>query len=1077
MNNQNVSLVRDRLEECVERLLVGPLNLKNPEEALTAPPSATYLTGILWPGGEFIDEEEQENIEQPENSSEDINGLPEQSAPLHSVMRPSSMGITLTVDRFNNDVTVLIEAGRYDERKAETTDEKVDMAGNNESSKSIWCRKQVRYYYTFKTSATRKAFRINKFQLDDGLETEDNGISLHVVQRPVDGHCVITLTMINTASKDSRRDEASLFQTKLSAKIKSPGIVISRLNTFKSGDEDQSSNDLIYNHAKEYATGHGVASVWKMDKNDPVTEISSCWLPNAIVPDVSSSGHRNLDDLKNSDQSPFSAHFLSVEGEKESILKKLSSFTEIYERWLSEKVDQIKELDSTLVETAEIHIELCDQALERMRNGIGYLNKNDTAWKAFCLANKVMDLQAQSPLKLDRKAPLIWRPFQLAFLLLCIESTAESDCEDRDCMDLLWFPTGGGKTEAYLALTAFAIFYTRLTDPVVRINGAVNVIMRYTLRLLTVQQFQRAAEMICQAEIIRLKHPEELGKSPISLGLWVGSGSTPNRLSGGDSAESALEKERRGEKPESTPRLLLKCPVCGNDLRTKDYSVDSVNKKMTIRCSNSDCETFGNSLPVHTVDEEIYKVKPSLLLGTVDKFAQLPRNANTGRLFGIPDCPPPSLIIQDELHLITGPLGTICGLYESVVDMICSRNGKKPKIIGSTATIGRARQQIKALFNRSVMLFPPPALDSRDSFFAVEDNSSPGRLYIGLSSAGRSPKFALQAIAASLLQAAGSIYEKENGVPDTLKNLDPYWTLALYFNSLRELGGAKVMVSDDIPRSIRFYANKLKSSPRPIENQEELTSRVSSVEIPEKLEKLSITLETDILQGTPLDVLLASNMISVGMDIPRLGLLIVNGQPKTTAEYIQATSRVGRTHPGIIFVVFNSGRPRDLSHFEHFSGYHTALYRSVEATSVTPWSPRARDKALHAVFASAVRHLVSDMKDDGDAIKFDPDDTEVELIVEKLLSRAATSEFPVNLEDIERQIRLLESHWKRMADSHKKDAQKFEYFARRAPYRQQPINPHLMRAAEEVFDDHGMIWRTPNSMREVEPSSCFTLWE
>src|SRR5262249_49357206 len=332
---------------------------------------------------------------------------------------------------------------------------------------------------------------------------------------------------------------------------------------------------------------------------------------------------------------------------------------------------------------------------------------------------------------------------------------------------------------------------------------------------------------------------------------------------------------------------------------------------------------------------------------------------------------PPDLIIQDELHLISGPLGTLVGLYETAIDKLCSWEvgGKKvrPKVVASTATIRRAGDQVHGLFLRKLNIFPPTGLEITDSFFSLQRKSSektPGRKYIGVCAPGRRLKAALIRVYIALLSAGQVLFEKYG------LGADPWMTLVGYFNSLRELGGMKRLVDDDVRTRLRKMverglANRTLYTPDTVK---ELTSRLGSTAIPETLDLLETRFDPVILEQIkarkggggeyitrPLDVLLATNMISVGVDVPRLGLMVVAGQPKTTAEYIQATSRVGRKHPGLVCTVFNWARPRDLSPYETFEHYHSTFYKHVEALSVTPFSAGATARGLAALLVALVR--------------------------------------------------------------------------------------------------------------------------
>jgi hypothetical protein len=796
-------------------------------------------------------------------------------------------------------------------------------------------------------------------------------------------------------------------------------------------------------------------------------------MPAAPVKGTSADGHPALGQFLEQHPSAFHAAWLSRAGGREEVVAALEGFVAVYGTWIATTLTtRIGEFSGVSRTAAERNEARCLEAASRMRRGVEVLAAGGAPWTAFALANAAMDRQSRYDVKGDRKGPLRWRPFQLAYFLLVLPGLVDpSDTRaGQDCVDLLWFPTGGGKTEAYLALTAFEIILRRLNDDDRRARGGVDVLMRYTLRLLTVQQFQRAASLICACEALR-RERGDLGAAPISLGLYVGDEATPNR---GEKARQALEEETGGLAPRSTPRQLLDCPVCGRPLPAASYAMGAGGASIEIHCPNSACETAGHPIPVLTVDEFIYAQPPSLLIGTIDKFAQLPKRSDLRSLFALDGGCPPGLIIQDELHLISGPLGSMAGLYETVVDMLCTREGVRPKVIGSTATIGQAARQVRALFDRPVLQFPPSGFDAGDSFFAVTDETGPDRLYCGVSSAGRSPKFALQALAAALLQATETL--RRRGTDARL--LDPFWTCVLYFNSLRELGGAYVLMLDDVPRQMEFVAGRLGTgSVRALEHEPvELSSRVPSRELPEKLARLSVDIAqcaADPFAPTPEDTVLASNMISVGVDVPRLGLMVVNGQPKSTAEYIQASSRVGRGIPGLVLTLYNFGRPRDVSHFEHFGAYHAALYRSVEATSVTPWAPRARDKALHAVVAATVRHLIDGMDGDEGAIAFDPADPGVIQLVEAIVARAGRSSAGVETADTAADVEAIISEWRQRGSDTRAAGRRLLYWERKAPFG--ATLPHLMASAEDGARPTGLAWPTPNSMRDVEPSTAFSL--
>jgi hypothetical protein len=597
-----------------------------------------------------------------------------------------------------------------------------------------------------------------------------------------------------------------------------------------------------------------------------------------------------------------------------------------------------------------------------------------------------------------------WRPFQLAFILLALNGLTDEGNGDRERVDLLFFPTGGGKTEAYLGLAAYTIVLRRLKHGT-PLGCGVAVLMRYTLRLLTLDQLGRAAALMCALELERQKDSAKLGSWPLEIGLWVGSAATPNRMgrrgdTGPGSDETAYSRTNRFKRhPNSNPAPIPieECPWCGSAFTSDSFRLtpnDKDPKDLRVTCSDHTCEFTGdNPLPIIGVDEPIYRRLPCFLIATVDKFAALPWTGHTGTLFGLvdrhdadgfygpcdagkgaplgrPSLPGPDLVIQDELHLISGPLGTIAGVYESAIDALASRtHGSRtirPKIIASTATVRRAPTQVRALFERmETHVFPPPGPDRYDSFFAVTVRPSerPARLYIGVAAQGRSQKVVFLRTMLALAAAAERLWEENGGAKNLANPVDPYMTSLGYFNSLRELGGSRRIVEDEVCTRLEQYGERRRREPtdtlfarRSIQRDVlELTSRVSTGQVANTKSRLG----KPFSDAERVDTALATNMISVGLDITRLGLMMVLGQPKTSAEYIQATSRVGRDprRPGLVVTIFNIHKPRDRSHYERFGSYHASFYRSVEATSVTPFSPRALDRALVGTLVALVRHF------------------------------------------------------------------------------------------------------------------------
>lgn len=1062
----DIPTARSEIIRHASALLLGPLA---DDETVMSAPVDTYLTGILWPEGEVLDAIEDD---ESEGAPAGDDGESDEGIPGYRAIRPCSFGLSFAVDLGTSAEVSLGTTARYRSVKG-------DPSRPDARRARLWQRTPLDYHIEI-PPGPEATWRTSDFITSVGSEVTDPEVELHV-RRRIDGEQqVLTVTLINKAleADDRVRDELCLFQTELIVRAlgeHSEGAIRPRpVLPLAGGDEDAQSAALLYRDAVEFAVGHGVSVAWTTKDGRCAEEVRTTWLPTAVIRGMSANGHSLLSAFRERHPLALDAAWLAQGNRRAEVVAALEDFAGVYRSWIETLDARVDEFEGELHQAARRNHARCVEAAKRIERGIHILETSDQAWTAFNLANAAMDRQARYDIKGDRKGPLRWRPFQLAYILLVLPDLACPDdpAGNRDCVDLLWFPTGGGKTEAYLALTAFQIFHRRLTDEGRRAYGGVDVLMRYTLRLLTVQQFQRAASLICACEALRFERGD-LGAAAISLGLYVGGEATPNRV---EEARSALAEEHSGQNPRSTPRQLLVCPVCATDLPPSAYTLADDGEGIEIRCPNHACETAGRPLPVLTVDDFIYATPPSLVIGTVDKFAQLPRRRDIRTLFGLDGGLRPSLIIQDELHLISGPLGSMVGLYETVIDMLCSSNGVRPKVIGSTATIGQAARQVRALFDRSVLQFPPSGFEAGDSFFAVrERGNEPDRLYLGVCSAGRSPKFTLQAAAAALLQVPEHL--RSAGFDETA--LDPFWTCVLYFNSLRELGGAHVLLQDDVPRQMEFIASRLagtSGTARALQHEPvELSSRVPSRELPAKLNALAVPLRAD---GDPYaelaeDSVLASNMISVGVDVSRLGLMVVNGQPKSTAEYIQASSRVGRGLHGLVVTLYNFSRPRDVSHFEHFPGYHAALYRRVEATSVTPWAPRARDKALHAVLAAAVRHLVGDMDEDADATDFHADDEEVGAVVEAIRGRASSASNHIEEVAAAADLEALVREWAQRSQDARSSGRRLVYWEKKAPFGR--TLPHLMTSAEEGGRGMRLAWPTPNSMREVEPSTAFSL--
>ena len=961
--------------------LIGP-DSSDEELELSEPPTLRYSAGVLFPGGHIIDEIEESGEPdggQPpsedsvavtsgddgtvsesrsrgnEDSPEALLDTPVQLA---NAQYPAAIGLSF-VCKAGTELRVRVRGATYIKLKRETD--------------TVWRRRPLCHQIepngpverTFTADTGGKPSLVIRQPLVHGLK-------LHAVLRKRDcDQYLITVALWNDhfGSHDSRPDPAECF-FQIGFRVESvhdpKAIREYRLGTADSDDPEEKELRLLYRERRAFAIGHGCAADWPASQQ--TADGGASWVGTAVLP---ATEVRPLEATETDDQF-YDMLFLAGEDKKaKEIVDALSGLPDAYEGWVKSRRQESKTLDLEFRGAADRNLERCESCLKRIRSGISLLGKDPEVMRAFMLANRAMYLQQQGPeyrsaLTTPSGPPATamadrgrWRVFQLAFVLMNLNSIADHEHEERELVDLIWFPTGGGKTEAYLGLTAFTIFLRKLRKP--DEHGCV-ALMRYTLRLLTAQQFERAAAMISACEYLRRNTDEELGKHSITIGLWAGAGLTPNTRG---SAVTALKAWSKDE-DEPNPFQLLRCPWCGgklDDRKNPGYVRVGTGLAETVRffCPQALCAMSRTSapkvgIPAAVIDEDIYSFPPTLLIGTVDKFAILAWKEAAGILLtGQGDSMlPPDLIIQDELHLISGPLGTIVGLYEAVIDRLCRRAGQAPKVVASTATIRRADEQCRQLFDRETAIFPPAGLSIRDSWFAVEQSEKTGRLYVGVFGSA-APSYATSSLRtiAALLQAGKSL----DTAPLNDAVRDPYWTTVWYFNSLRELGRASTQVDADIPeylKAISIRKNLTTDQRRFIGQPVELTSRRTGDEIAKLLKRLDVTYP----DHDALDTLLATNMISVGIDVPRLGLMAVAGQPKTTSEYIQATSRVGRkpdVAPGLVATLYVPGKSRDRSHYEHFRAYHESFYRFVEPTSVTPYSIPAIDRALHALIVIIAR--------------------------------------------------------------------------------------------------------------------------
>ena len=1109
--------VRERLVEALRLDLVGPWaghELDAEQLPGRERPSNWYVAGFLIPTGtppeRSGDADEDDDLDTVPESA----GLAEESNDERKAARkaffPSSIGLSFLVGAACRELAVTVRWGDY--ALAE-----IEEAGGGKMS--VWRR------------TPHEAVLPVPLGGDAEPVVRDVpgscGLQLHVVERPIGamgtdgtelpaGTRSASCFLVNRRTPDEvQPDCAYAFQAEIEVRADEGFVPRPDLRGAHAVEWDDQVADLHYADTPEYATGHAVSAEWDLEDGG-CRALRTAWIGTAGVEKTAASDVLGVE---------LSMEVLGRLDGGEAAGQALAPLVEQYRGWIEARRREVESgpLQGARRDTADQLLDYATVAADRMAGGVARLGKDADLLDAFRVANRAVARALRQRLggQIGPEGPR-WRPFQLAFLLLNLPGLADPTDRHRETVDLLFFPTGGGKTEAYLGLAAVAMVLRRLRHPGDDgLAGAgVSVIMRYTLRLLTLDQLARAAGLVCALEMERIEAGGRYGSWPFEIGLWVGKAATPNilgRKGDGrpDSARAKVTRFKQNPNSNPSPIPLESCPWCGREFEPESFDLqpnaDQPND-LRIVCTNWQCDfTADRPLPVIGVDEPLYRRLPAFLIATVDKFASLPWVGQSGALLGGADradangfygaaepgegkrlatpLPPPDLVIQDELHLIAGPLGTMAGLYETAIEALAVRevDGRvvKPKIVASTATVRRAQEQIQALFARPMtQVFPPPGPDRRDTFFArtVPSSETPARRYVGIASQGRNPKVLMRRVLLALMGAAQQAWHEAGGDGNPRNPADPYMTALAYFNSLRELGGARRILEEEVRTTVARYgarrrvgeARRLFRDRTDFSEPVELTSRVSTDQVAEARRRLECRFND---RRSRVDCALATNMISVGLDIPRLGLMLVLGQPKVHAEYIQATSRVGRSDegPGLVVTLLNVHKPRDRSHYERFRHYHETFYRSVEAGSVTPFSPRALDRGFAGALVALARHLEPALTPPRGVERIGDVRASLEpRLLEAFEGRVAQQAFA---EDAERDERMrsvqdrvgdLLDSWRRVFDDYHGDGVELQY--QRYELKQPKLKPLLREMLDERFEtEHHRKFRANRSLRDVEP--------
>ena len=945
------------------------LNLRDPVS-----PQYHYVIGHLHPqqwGGEeseaistpnrirqieeAVDEQEEEN-EDSGISLTDFDGEDEEVKSRSTLRNPSSIGITTCFGKkAETQFIVDVNFSRYESKKFD-----------KESKTRTWQRTPYTIQEIFSRERIHNGTQKIKFEVCPWVE-----LSISRRKSRLDDKIRMTATITNTFEFDESSDQPKYRLSSASEWIEweHPGrrgwrvfkdehvihqpIIFVESDDFEDvryfGNFEDELGALLYHEVEILAKGHNVGVDWDKYNKKAQTD----WVPSTEIPKLASTQLSGLPDID----------VLSSLSNRSKSVTALKMVMTDYCDW----IDSCKNPTNSywdkvqkrgLEERLNLNIRSAELTASRINDGIELLESNNEAWKAFVLMNRAINLSQKCPAVMAKKGDRVfnWRPFQLFFILLNLTGITRNGSTpvsalDREKLDLLWFPTGGGKTEAYLGLIAYSSFLRRIQGET---TNATVAIMRYTLRLLTMQQGERATRLILGMNQILAS--ENISGPLFSVGMWIGNKTSPGTIK---EAQKTLRKIAVGKplRGAANPAQLPECPWCGSDFDEKEpeqnFRINSAppGKAFDLVCTNSQCDFYEDPLPYSCIDEELYSDPPTLLISTVDKFARMCSKPEASVFLGKSTSnsayqrQPPDLIILDELHLLSGPLGSIAGLWEAALQSLMG--SWRPKYIAATATIKGAEKEVRTMFGRELQIFPPPMASIKDNFFSKEvivgdSDSSRGRLHLGLLAPPSSARYGYYGSVASVLQSASVISESS-----TPEFVDPWWTIISYFNSKKEMAAAHNMLGDQVGTTLDLYASMRKENPRDYKlNLDELHGGRKPSELKQAMAHLEIPFGGS---EEPLDVLQTTNMFQVGIDIDRLGVMFLTGQPFSNAEYVQASGRVGRQVPGLVLTTLRGSKPRDLSFYENFQTFHHRLYANVEAGSTTPYSPAVLDRLMRSI--------------------------------------------------------------------------------------------------------------------------------
>jgi len=599
-------------------------------------------------------------------------------------------------------------------------------------------------------------------------------------------------------------------------------------------------------------------------------------------------------------------------------------------------------------------LEAYKDEVRRVSQGLDTLHQDPRLRRAFCLMNRTF---AEARLT-------NWRLFQVAYVLTMMPSLFAREhldtqwaVNEQSEADVLWFPTGGGKTEAFLAVVVVALFYDRLRG---KLRG-ITAWLRYPLRMLSVQQLQRLITIVDRAETVRCDDPDlKYEGDPFSVGYYVGERNAPNDLTFPGRGENTIDRLFAESKRHTDGliryRVLSRCPKCNSESIRLDVDKEAVRLRHV-------CNDCGYEPRLYISDSEIYRYLPAVLVGTVDRLARAGQTDRFSAFFTGPtgrcpvhgyttfgECvesgvcrekivpvarerdPSPSLLLQDELHLLSESLGTYDAHYEGLVDLLARSfgSGMPPKRIAATATMEGMEQHVYHLYVRHGRCFPTKGRGIYDSAYVELDPScATARLYCGVLPSGRDADDVSNTIAEHLCHLAS---QRSTALPEESN----YDFLLVYVNEKNTAGDIRSVWKDD-------FSVQVLTGDKTLDEVRQVIARVESDGTRPREERLQ--------------AVIATSVVSHGVDLARLNQMVVVGLPRSVAEYIQASSRAGRTHTGLVFAVFRWQNRRNVSMYEHFFETHERLYQLVQPVPVNRVSISSLERTCTGLLASVVYNL------------------------------------------------------------------------------------------------------------------------